>query len=203
MDRLSTLIWCALAAAAGAACEERKQGAGGEPPSRFNTSKASARQGTTVESFCDAHFPPGKGPAIRWPAMASAGSAAPAAAAAGWRWINVWATWCKPCVEEMPRLRGWRDKLAAAGKPFELVFVSIDESDAEVAEFRKLHPDALPSMRLADPAKSPAWFGELGLSNSSAIPIHFFVDQTNRVRCARAGGVGEKDYAIVEKLLGG
>jgi thiol-disulfide isomerase/thioredoxin len=193
-------MWCALAAAAGAACEERKQGAGGEPLSRVNAAKTSARQGPTVEAFCDAHFPPGKGPALQWPAMA-AGSAAPAAG--GWRWINVWATWCKPCVEEMPRLRGWRDKLAAAGKPFELAFVSIDETDAEVAEFRKHHPDAPPSMRLADPAKSPAWFRELGLSDGSPIPVHFFVDPANRVRCARAGGVREQDYAIVAKLLGG
>jgi thiol-disulfide isomerase/thioredoxin len=193
-------MWCALAAAAGAACEERKPGAGGDPPSRVNSSRTSARQGTTVESFCDAHYPPGKGPAFQWPAMAA--PAGPAAPAAGWRWVNVWATWCKPCVEEMPRLRAWRDKLAAAGKPFELAFVSVDESDGEVAEFRKRHADAPPSMRLAEPGKSAAWFRELGLSDGSAIPIHFFVDPANRVRCARAGGVGEKDYAVVEKLLG-
>jgi thiol-disulfide isomerase/thioredoxin len=210
-------MWCALAAA-GAACEDRKPGAGGDPPSRVNSAKTAARQGATVESFCDVHYPAGKGPAFQWPAMAagspapiapsvptsaaaSAGAAAPAAAA-GWRWVNVWATWCKPCVEEMPRLRGWRDKLAAAGKPFELAFVSVDESDAEIAEFRKLHPDAPPSVRLADPAKSPAWFRELGLSESSPIPVHFFVDPEGRVRCSRAGGVREQDYAIVEKLLG-
>src|SRR5262249_12408192 len=138
MDRLSAVMWCALAAAAGSACEDKKPAEGGDPPSRVNGAKTSSRQGATVEAFCDAHFPPGKGPAFQWPALA--GATAPAAAA-GWRWINVWATWCKPCVEEMPRLRGWRTKLAAAGKPFELAFVSIDETDAEVAEFRKLHPD--------------------------------------------------------------
>ncbi len=191
-------MWCALAAAAGAGCEERKQDAGGDPPSRVNSSRTSSRQGATVEAFCDAHFPPGKGPAFRWPAMA--GPAAPAATE--WRWVNVWATWCKPCVEEMPRLRAWRDKLAAAGKPFELAFVSVDETDAEVAEFRKRHPDAPPSMRLADPATSPAWFRELGLTGDPPIPVHFFVDPEHRVRCARAGGVREQDYAVVEKLLG-
>src|SRR5262245_9509681 len=141
MDRLSAVIWCALAAAAGAACEERKQAGDGDPPSRVNASKTSARRGADAEAFCDAHFPAGKGPALQWPAIAPPGKAP---AATGWRWVNVWATWCKPCIEEMPRLRGWRDKLAAAGKPFELVFVSVDEADDVIAEFRKLHPDTPP-----------------------------------------------------------
>ncbi len=202
MDRLSALIACALAAAAGAACEERKPGAGGDPPSRVNTARTSARRGTTPEGLCSAHFPAGKGPALRWPALAASSGPAPPAASAGWRWINVWATWCKPCIEEMPRLRTWRDKLAAAGKPFELAFVSIDESDAEVAEFRKLHPGAPPSARLADPSSSAAWFRELGLSGDQRIPIHVFVDASGRVRCALEGEVREQDYAVIEKLLG-
>jgi thiol-disulfide isomerase/thioredoxin len=211
-------MWCALAALAGTACEDRKQGEGGDPPSRVNGAKTSARQGATAEAFCDAHYLPGKGPAFQWPAMAAgspapiapsvptsaaaAGGNSPPAAATGWRWINVWATWCKPCIEEMPRLRGWRAKLAAAGKPFELAFVSVDETDAEVAEFRQHHPDTPPSLRLADPTKSPAWFRELGLSGNQRIPIHLFVDPTNHLRCAREGEVREQDYAVVEKLLG-
>jgi len=30
--------------------------------------------------------------------------------------LNVWATWCKPCIAEMPRITAQRDKLVAAGK---------------------------------------------------------------------------------------
>ena len=194
----------ALAAAGAAACADKKPAEGGDPPSRANTAKTATRQGTTAEAFCDAHFPAGKGPALQWPAMAppGGGPAPPALPTSGWRWINVWATWCKPCIEEMPRLRAWRDKLTAAGKPFELAFVSIDESDAEVAEFRKAHADAPPSVRLAEPAKSTAWFRELGLTGEPPIPVHFFVDPAGRVRCARAGAVREKDYEAIEKLLG-
>jgi thiol-disulfide isomerase/thioredoxin len=189
------------AALASAACEERKPGAE-DPPSRVNASKTQARQGATPEAFCDAYFPPGKGPALKWPAMAP-GPGAATPANAGWRWINVWATWCKPCIEEMPRLRGWREKLTTAGKPFELAFVSVDESDAEVAAFRKAHPDAPPSMRLAEPGKYLPWFHDLGLPGEPPIPVHFVVDPSGQVRCARAGGVREQDYAVIEKLLGG
>ena len=45
------------------------------------------------------------------------------------------------------------------------------------------------------------WFRDLGLIGDPPIPIHVFVDATNHVRCARAGGVREQDYAVVEKLL--
>lgn len=42
--------------------------------------------------------------------------------------LNLWATWCAPCREEMPSL----DKLQATlgGEDFEVVAVSIDKSDA-------------------------------------------------------------------------
>jgi thiol-disulfide isomerase/thioredoxin len=53
--------------------------------------------------------------------------------------MNVWATWCGPCVEEMPTLA----KLAAAfaGKPVEVVAISIDtETDtAKAKQFLAKH----------------------------------------------------------------
>lgn len=203
---MSPLAKLALAAAAAvtvaAGCEEKKSSSGGDdPPSRVNASKTTATtKSASTEAFCDVYFPPGKGPALGWPALA--GGAAPPAAPAGWRWLNIWATWCKPCVDEMPRLHAWKDKLAAAaGKPVELAFVSVDETDAEVADFRKAHPDAPPSLRLAEPSKMHAWFRDLGLIGEPPIPIHVFADATNHVRCARAAAVRDKDYPAVEKLL--
>lgn len=208
---LAAAMVCSLLAAS--ACEERKPASGEAPSSRGNAAKVNTKQAATVESFCDAHFAAGAGPEFQWPSLAGTGSAGGAAAAngggatgatgagKGWRWVNVWATWCKPCIEEMPRLRAWRDKLTAAGKPIELAFISIDEADEEIAEFRKLHPDTPQSTRVAQVSQSSAWMRSLGLTGDPPIPVHFFVDGTNRVRCARAGGVREQDYAIVEKLL--
>lgn len=58
--------------------------------------------------------------------------------------LNLWATWCAPCVEEMPAL----DRLQArlGGPDFQVVAVSSDRGGAEVVEpfFRKQGLTALP-----------------------------------------------------------
>lgn len=192
MDRLSTLI--IVVAVAG--CESKPSSEAA--PTRANVAKTAPTNAASVEAFCDVHFPPGKGPAFQLPPLVD--GALPATTAS-WRWINVWATWCKPCVEEMPRLVSWRDRLAATGKPFELAFISVDEDAAALAAHRTAHPETPPSPRLADPAKQAAWYAAVGLDASAPIPIHIFVDASGLVRCARAGGVRERDFAAIERLL--
>ncbi len=39
--------------------------------------------------------------------------------------LNVWATWCPPCVEEMPSMQRLQDALQ--DQPFDIVAVSIDQ----------------------------------------------------------------------------
>ena len=100
----------------------------------------------------------------------------------------------------MPRLVKWQQKLGNVA----VQFISVDASDDELAAFRKLHPDAPPSVRLAKPeAQQDAWLTQLGLDAGAPIPVHIFVDPSNHVRCIRAGGVREQDFEMVEALLAG
>lgn len=48
--------------------------------------------------------------------------------------VNFWATWCKPCEEEMPAMQRLYDALRGAG--FELLAISVDEEAGEVERFR-------------------------------------------------------------------
>ena len=198
MDRLPTLI--ALAALAGA-CDKGPDKAAGEPGStgRTNGAKVVAKK-TNTDAFCDVHKADDSGPLLQIPPVGEV--KVKLAPAGSWTWLNVWATWCHPCVDEMPRIAKWRDKLNAAGKHVELAFVSVDENDADLAAFKKDHPDAPLSARLADPKIQPQWFQELGLDANPPIPINVFVSPTGHVRCARAGSINETDYAAIEKLLG-
>lgn len=50
--------------------------------------------------------------------------------------VDFWATWCAPCVAELPRLQAAYTKYRDAG--FEIVGVSLDESKTALADFVKV-----------------------------------------------------------------
>ena len=185
MDRLPALI--VVLALAG--CEDKQAAA---PSSRVNAAKVTAKK-TDPAAFCDKLLDGASAPAFVAPALAGG----ELRASTKWRWINVWATWCKPCVEEMPRLLRWQAQLAS----FELQFVSVDESDEVIADYRKQHPSTPPSVRLADPDAQGKWFAQLGLDAGAPIPVHVLVDPQGRVRCVRAGGVREQDLDAIQAVL--
>jgi len=49
--------------------------------------------------------------------------------------INFWATWCKPCEDEMPAMQRLYRSLEGSG--FELLAISVDEDPGEVRRFRE------------------------------------------------------------------
>lgn len=59
--------------------------------------------------------------------------------------LNIWATWCPSCVEEMPSMEKLYQKLNGEG--FEILAVSIDASGAEVVRpFMKKHSLSFPAL---------------------------------------------------------
>jgi peroxiredoxin len=64
--------------------------------------------------------------------------------------VNFWATWCKPCEDEMPAMQRLYTALGGGGG-FELLAVSVDESDDEVRAFRDRLALGFPILR--DPGK--------------------------------------------------
>jgi peroxiredoxin len=92
--------------------------------------------------------------------------------------INFWATWCPPCLEEMPAMeRLWRRHKDAG---FILVAVSVDADAKKVAPFVTAHqltfPVALdPSMRVAE---------KYGVR---ALPASFIVDKAGALTAVALG----------------
>jgi thiol-disulfide isomerase/thioredoxin len=74
--------------------------------------------------------------------------------------LNLWATWCAPCIIEMPTLA--RLQAAYAGKPVEVVAVSIDSPSAAdkarqfIAQHAPLKYYADPNMKLPFALNPPA-----------------------------------------------
>jgi thiol-disulfide isomerase/thioredoxin len=168
------------------------------PKSRFEAVSAKAPGDDHLAGFCDVLAPPGKGRPFKLPALE--GGAAPAAAQ-GTLWVNLWATWCKPCVEEMPMIVSWQKELASQGKRTDVRFVSVDDTTELVQQFRAQHPGLPETSRLADPSALSALVSELGLDTGAGLPIHVFVESGDRIRCVRAGAVTDSHYTLVSSLL--
>jgi len=214
MDRLQAVAVAAAALAAGllvaAGCGgEGTGGSGGlsgvttVPAGRVNAVTAAPKDPAKLaEGFCDAR-PKTPEAALTFALPETTGDAPAGAVAGTWRWVNVWATWCKPCIAEMPMLAKWKERLAGEGVKLDLTFLSVDSDDATVAEHRKSHPDTPRTARLKDTAALPKFVESVGLDPGAPIPVHVFVDPANKIRCVRAGGLGESDYDAVKSVLSG
>lgn len=49
--------------------------------------------------------------------------------------VNFWATWCTPCVEEIPSLNRLKEQMQ--GQPFELISINYAEDKSEIVDFMK------------------------------------------------------------------
>ena len=56
--------------------------------------------------------------------------------------LNFWATWCPPCVEEMPSLQRLQQALGKKG--LQVLAAAVDENLEDVASFREKHDLSLP-----------------------------------------------------------
>ncbi len=200
MDRLQTLSFV-CAALVSVACDDGPSThvSGAEPAGRV-VAVAAAKNQASESDLCDVLKPADSAPTFAYPAL---DQAAATPAPASWRWINVWASWCGPCVEEMPLITRMRGDLNSAGAKVDLVYVSVDQTPGAMAGFQATHPEAKGSLRLSDFKTLEAWLTSVGLDAGATLPIHLFVDPNGKVRCARTGALRATDLPLIKKLVSG
>ncbi len=151
-----------------------------------------------IAGFCDVRADAATAKPFVMPPLAGD---APAATGT-WRWVNVWATWCGPCVAEMPTVSKWREDLAAKGKNLELTFLSVDHEIPKYEAFTRKHPEWKLETRIRDARGDLGpWLSQVGLDPSTAIPLHFFVDPQGNTRCVRAGAIDPGDFGVLDAIL--
>jgi thiol-disulfide isomerase/thioredoxin len=95
--------------------------------------------------------------------------------------INFWATWCAPCVDEMPELVELQDEIGAAGN--QIIGIGID-SAPNIAAFASKHKITYPLYVAGVEGTSLARrFG----NESGGLPFTVVVDRTGRVHKAYLG----------------
>jgi len=105
--------------------------------------------------------------------------------------LNFWATWCGPCVAELPAIQ----KLHEALKDNPVAFVLVSEEDAPTLKaFLAKKPVSLPVFR--SDGHTPPLFA------SSAIPTTFIIDPDGLVVFKRVGAA-QWDQATAETFIRG
>ncbi len=105
--------------------------------------------------------------------------------------VDFWATWCKPCLETMPRLQELHGAYSDRG--FDVWGVSIDEEKDRVRKIRRMVGKLDVSYPIfVDAKETPAWYQ----FKVKAIPAMYLVDGESRIV---AQWTGKIDYEEVEK----
>jgi len=107
--------------------------------------------------------------------------------------LNFWATWCGPCLEEMPKFSAWQRAYGARG--LQVIGVSMDDDQLPVARLMARHPAVYPIL-VGDAALGESFGGVFGL------PLTYLIDPKGRV-VGRYQGNGDlaKMEAAIKALL--
>jgi cytochrome c biogenesis protein CcmG/thiol:disulfide interchange protein DsbE len=103
--------------------------------------------------------------------------------------LNFWATWCGPCIAEIPRFSSWQTKYGPQG--FQVIGVSMDDDKAPVQKavrkFQLTYPVVMGDEHLGE-----LYGGVLGL------PITYLISPEGKVL---ARYQGETDLNQLEKRI--
>lgn len=106
--------------------------------------------------------------------------------------VNFWASWCRPCIEEVPGIR----RLAEAmhDKPFVVLGVNVGESQRRVqAAVKRLKIDYTVLMD-----EDSSLFTDWG---ATVLPTAYILDHSGRLQYIRQGPMEWDRPDIVEKLV--
>jgi cytochrome c biogenesis protein CcmG, thiol:disulfide interchange protein DsbE len=105
--------------------------------------------------------------------------------------LNFWATWCPPCIEEMPSLVQMQQRMKAKGVTVLAVSVDVDEN--QYRRFLREHNVSLLSVRDAD-QKSNELYGTF------KFPETYVIDRNGVVRRKFIGAVDWTEPEVIDFL---
>ena len=109
--------------------------------------------------------------------------------------VNFWASWCPPCIYEMPELK--KLKKHFANRPFEVLAVNVGEKKYKVRKFSKLINLDLPVLLDTDSNTYNKW-------RVKTLPTSFLIDSDGQIRYKVRGNPGwenKETLLIIEKII--
>jgi thiol-disulfide isomerase/thioredoxin len=102
--------------------------------------------------------------------------------------LNFWATWCEPCIEEIPRFAEWQRKYAGR---LQVLGVSMDDEEAPVRTAYRKYGLNYPVV-MGDEKLGEAYGRVLGL------PMTFLIDPDGKIRYQHEGAA---DLEVMEREI--
>ena len=105
--------------------------------------------------------------------------------------LNFWATWCPPCVEEIPSLNRLQQKFE--GRPFELVSINYAQDKQTVADFLQRVDVDFAVLLDPDGEYAKSW-------NVITFPSTFVIDKNGHIRYGVNAAIDWDDPELIETL---
>lgn len=105
--------------------------------------------------------------------------------------VNFWATWCPPCIEEIPSLNRLKKKMA--GLPFELISINYAEDNKTIREFMKTVNVEFPVLLDQNGDFAEKW-------NVISYPSTFIIDAKGTIRYGVNAAIEWDDPEVIQKI---
>jgi len=109
--------------------------------------------------------------------------------------VNFWASWCPPCIKEMPSMQRLQEKLD--DEPFVMLPINVGEKKYKVWKFVKLIDFTLPVPLDTQSVTFADW-------DVSVLPTSFLLDKDGRVRYRVQGDLewdSQEVVSVIEELI--
>ncbi|MBX7149777.1 TlpA family protein disulfide reductase [bacterium] len=105
--------------------------------------------------------------------------------------IHFWASYCYPCVQEIPKLNAYREELKKQN--IELVAISLDEKKEDVVRFRQ-------KVKFDFPVYFDPEYKLVDYFHTTRLPESFLVDENGKVINSFIGAQEWGQFSVTESL---
>ena len=109
--------------------------------------------------------------------------------------VNFWATYCGPCIKEIPSMARLRQKLG--DKPFEILAIDMAEEKSDVEAFMQRH-----NIKVNFPILLDIEGNVIEQWMVSAVPSTFIVDTKGDIRYTFYGGLEWDSEEVIADITG-